>query len=79
MAANIGASGNLRAGGKKSERWPCIYNGISPSLDIPPTGKHVGVVGCSVCHFKNGKIVEEWEYSDMLSLLQQLGVIPALG
>jgi len=59
--------------------WEATHSGVSPSLGIPPTGKHVGVVGCSVCHFKNGKIVEQWEYSDMLGLLQQLGVIPALG
>jgi len=30
-------------------------------------------------HFKDGKIAEQWEYGDMLGLLQQLGVIPALG
>jgi predicted ester cyclase len=36
-------------------------------------------VGCSVYHFRDGKIVEQWEYGDMLGLLQQLGVIPALG
>jgi predicted ester cyclase len=36
------------------------------------------MMGCSVYYFKNDKIVEQWEYSDMLGLLQQLGVIPAL-
>jgi steroid delta-isomerase-like uncharacterized protein len=59
--------------------WEATHSGVSPSLGIPPTGKRVGIVGCSVFHFKNGKIVEQWEYSDMLGLLQQLGVIPALG
>ena len=59
--------------------WEATHSGVSPSLGIPPTGKRVGIVGCSVFHFKNGKIVEQWEYSDVLGLLQQLGVIPALG
>jgi len=59
--------------------WEATHSGASPSLGIPATGKRVRSVGCSVFHFKNGKIVEQWEYSDMLSLLQQLGVIPALG
>ena len=27
----------------------------------------------------NGKVVEEWEYSDYLGFLMQLGVIPPLG
>jgi steroid delta-isomerase-like uncharacterized protein len=59
--------------------WEATHSGVSPSLGIPPTGKRVSMVGCSVFHFKDGKIVEQWEYSDMLGLLQQLGVIPALG
>ena len=59
--------------------WEATHSGVSPSLGIPPTGKRVGIAGCSVFHFKNGKIAEQWEYSDMLGLLQQLGVIPALG
>ena len=59
--------------------WEATHSGVSPSLGIPPTGKRVGIVGCSIFHFRNGKIVEQWEYSDLLGLLQQLGVIPALG
>jgi steroid delta-isomerase-like uncharacterized protein len=59
--------------------WEATHSGVSPSLGIPPTGKRVSMVGCSVYHFKDGKIVEQWEYSDILGLLQQLGVIPALG
>ncbi|HSV85486.1 MAG TPA: ester cyclase [Levilinea sp.] len=59
--------------------WKATHSGVSPSLGIPPTGKRVRIVGCSVFHFRNGKIVEQWEYSDMLGMLQQLGVIPAFG
>jgi steroid delta-isomerase-like uncharacterized protein len=59
--------------------WEATHSGVSPSLGIPPTGKRVSIVGCSVFHFRNGKIVEQWEYNDLLGLLQQLGVIPALG
>lgn len=59
--------------------WEGVHSGTSPSLGIPATGKRVRFVGCSVYHFRDGKIVEQWEYGDMLGLLQQLGVIPALG
>lgn len=59
--------------------WEAVHSGTSPSLGIPATGKRVHMVGCSVYTFRDGKIAEQWEYGDMLGLLQQLGVIPALG
>jgi len=59
--------------------WEAVHTGTSPSLGIPATGKRVRSGGCSVFAFRDGKIVEQWEYGDMLGLLQQLGLIPALG
>jgi len=59
--------------------WEAVHSGTSASLGIPATGKRVHVVGCSVYRFQDDKIVEQWEYADWLGLLQQLGVIPALG
>ncbi len=59
--------------------WEGTHSGTSPSLGIPATGKRVRFVGCSVYYFREGKIAEQWEYGDMLGLLQQLGVIPAFG
>jgi predicted ester cyclase len=55
------------------------HTGVSPTLPIPPTGNEVTLVGCVVVHIVDGKIVEEFEYSDYLGFLQQLGVIPPLG
>jgi len=55
------------------------HTGTSPSLPVPPTGKDLILGGCVVVHVKDGKIVEEIEYSDYLGLLQQLGVVPPLG
>lgn len=55
------------------------HTGVSPSLPIPPTGKEVTLQGCVVVHVKDGKVIEEWEYSDYLGFLQQLGVVPPLG
>ena len=54
------------------------HTGTSPSLPIPPTGKEVVLQGCMVVHVRDGKVVEEWEYSDYLGFLQQLGVVPSL-
>jgi steroid delta-isomerase-like uncharacterized protein len=59
--------------------WQAVHSGTSPALGIPPTGKQIQFAGCSIYHFKDDKIVEQWEYGNMLGMLQQLGVIPPLG
>ena len=59
--------------------WQAKHTGQSPTLPIPPTGKEVTLQGCVVVHIADGKIVEEFEYSDYLGFLQQLGVVPPLG
>ena len=46
---------------------------------IPPAGKQVIVTGVIIDRVANGKIIEEWGNTDWLGLLQQLGVIPAMG
>jgi predicted ester cyclase len=55
------------------------HTGVSPSMPIPPTGKRCTLESCTVAHTVNGKVVEEFEYSDYLGFLQQLGVVPPLG
>ena len=46
---------------------------------VPATGKPVTILATSTYHFVNGKVVEMWQNADTLSLLQQLGAIPAMG
>lgn len=48
-------------------------------LGIPPTGKHLQIGGISIFRLVDGKIAEQWEQLDQLSLMQQLGVLPAPG
>jgi steroid delta-isomerase-like uncharacterized protein len=42
----------------------------------PPTGKRVEFEGLTIHRIADGKIVEEWERYDNLSLMQQLGLVP---
>jgi predicted ester cyclase len=46
-------------------------------MGIPPTGKEVSIAGIAIDRFEDSQSVEHWEIIDQLSLMQQLGVIPA--
>ncbi len=46
---------------------------------VSATGKQVTFTGINVYRLARGKIVEEWTLYDALGLLQQFGVIPAMG
>ena len=48
-------------------------------LGIPSTGKPFEISEIHIFRFANGKVVEHWVNSDDLGMMQQLGVIPALG
>ena len=48
-------------------------------LGIPPTGKQIMATGIAIWRIADGKIVEHWSEVDTLGLLQQLGVVPAMG
>jgi steroid delta-isomerase-like uncharacterized protein len=42
----------------------------------PPTGRQVELEGITIHRIEGGKIVEEWNQFDNLSILQQLGLVP---
>lgn len=44
---------------------------------IDPTGKTVSIPVMLIYRIADGKIVEHWMNADQLSLMQQLGAIPA--
>ncbi|MBC2604553.1 ester cyclase [Pelagicoccus albus] len=44
-------------------------------LGMPATGKRVDIEGCVLSTLRNGQIIEEWELTDQLTLLQQLGAV----
>lgn len=48
-------------------------------MGIPPTGKQVTITGIQIPRIASGKIAENWINLDALGLLQQLGVVPAMG
>ena len=47
-------------------------------MGVPPTGRHVDVQLIDIMRFDGaGLVCEHWGVADMLSLMQQLGVVPA--
>jgi predicted ester cyclase len=46
---------------------------------IPPTGKEATLTSTDIYRIVNGKIVEQWTEGNLLSLMQQLGVLPTPG
>ncbi|MCE7989274.1 MAG: hypothetical protein DYG89_49610 [Caldilinea sp. CFX5] len=46
-------------------------------MGIAPTGKPVTIEIALIYHIENGKIVDHWMLADQLTMLQQIGVIPA--
>ncbi len=46
-------------------------------MSIPPTGKQVSFPLMITYRIANGKIIEHWMLADVMSLMQQLGAMPA--
>jgi steroid delta-isomerase-like uncharacterized protein len=66
-------------GEKVVSRWTGRATHAGSFMNIPPTGRRVTVTGIAIVRLEGGKIAEEWVNFDALGLLQQLGVIPAMG
>ena len=45
----------------------------------PRTGNDMQVTSITIHRIGNGKLVEKWSEKDVISLLQQLGLIPPMG
>jgi steroid delta-isomerase-like uncharacterized protein len=48
-----------------------------PLEGIPPTGRSVAVVACSVLEAQGGAIRRESDYYDTMAMMEQLGVTPS--
>jgi predicted ester cyclase len=59
------------------EHWTGTHTG--EFMGIAPTGKRIMLESLGYGILRNGKAVEHWTAIDSLALMQQLGVIPAMG
>ena len=57
-------------------RWKGLVTHKGAFYGIPPTNKRVSVTGINAYEIVDGKVATEWEQTDSLGLLQQLGSLP---
>jgi len=50
-----------------------------PTGDVPATGRYSELRFCEVIQYRNGKIVSLHVYYDTMTMLQNLGLAPAMG
>jgi steroid delta-isomerase-like uncharacterized protein len=68
----------LADGDRVAVRITCRGTHTGPLMDIPPTGKEMELGAMVFARFdENGHYAEGWGEHDKVSLLQQLGVMPA--
>ena len=74
---NVSVEDAIAEGEKVLTRWTArgTHQGEIEEFG-PPTGKHVEFEGLTLHRIEGGKIVEEWERYDNLSVMQQLGLAP---
>jgi steroid delta-isomerase-like uncharacterized protein len=46
-------------------------------MNVPATGKSISLPGITILRFVDGKCVERWSQANFLSVLQQIGALPA--
>ena len=56
--------------------WRATHQG--EFMGVPATGKVVTNTAIIISRVAGGKVVEDWESTDMLGFLQQLGAIPQM-
>ena len=67
----------IAEGDKVVVRWMSRATHQGELLGIPGTGQQVTLSGVTIYRLDDARIVEMWYHPDNLSLMQQLGVIPA--
>ncbi len=68
----------LSAGDRAAIEWVISGTQSGELAGMPATGKRFSLRGVSIMELRDGKYCRETAYSNFASLLQQLGLMPAL-
>ncbi len=58
-------------------RWRNTGSHSGEFLGVPPTGRPFDFAGIDIYRIENDRMAEHWHVVDQLTLLQQLGLLPA--
>jgi len=68
---------SVAAGDLVSVQWSAVGTNSVRVGGFPGTGRRVTFGGMAFVRLRDGRMVEEWAAQDSLSLLRQLGLLPA--
>lgn len=77
LAPHFAVEDVIHEGDKLVVRWTNSGTHVGNFAGIPPTNKAFSIAGIDIFGLRDGKLAEHWHVVDQLSLLQQLGIIPA--
>lgn len=63
------------AGDKVAVRFTCRGTHQGQFMGVPPSGQPVTMTAILIHRLAGGKMVEDWEWSDQLGVLRQLGLV----
>ena len=63
------------AGDKVAVRFTASGTHQGEFMGVPPSGKQVTMTAILIHRLADGKMVEDWEWSDSLGFMQQLGLV----
>jgi len=69
----------ISEGEKVAWRFTVRATHTGPFRSIPPTNKPVTLTGMAITRMQDGQMIENWNETDDLGMMQQLGVIPTPG
>ena len=77
LAPSFAVEDVIHDGDKLVVRWVNSGTHVGDFAGIPPTNKSFSIAGIDIFRLRDGKLAEHWHVVDQLSMLQQLGLIPA--
>jgi predicted ester cyclase len=77
--AHLSVEDIVADGDKVAWRFTVRATHTGPFRGIPPTGRPVTLTGIAITRMREGQMAENWNETDDLGMVQQLGVIPTPG
>jgi steroid delta-isomerase-like uncharacterized protein len=74
----IEVNDQLAEGDQVVSMWSITGTHLGEWVGYSPTGKTMSIQGMSLNRYQNAQIIESWLSVDMLTVMQQLGLVPEL-